>query len=274
MPRWPPHETAGREIVRAYWRGDWQAKHKEGHFEQFWQKALHDGVIADTAFHPKSVRLVDGWQRELTTASVSPLPKGEGAGFDVIFLPDPTIYDGSWANNGWLQELPKPLTKLAWGNAAILSPATAKQLGVALGSYAHGGEHGGYYMPVVELTLDGRSVRAPVWIMPGHADGTVTVWLGHGRTRAGRVGGSGRQRVGFDAYTLRTADHPWHAAGCEGRQDRPGRAGGLHAGPSLHGRPRARSRRHAGPVPAATGVHRGARRATSDGDQATTFRPA
>ncbi len=103
-----------------------------------------------------------------------------------MFQPDPTIYDGSWANNGWLQELPKPITKLTWGNAAIMSPATAKQLGIGLGSYAHGGEHGGYYMPVVELQLDGRTLRAPAWIMPGHADRSVTVYLGHGRQHAGQ----------------------------------------------------------------------------------------
>ena len=145
----------------------------------------------------------------------SPLATGEGTEQDleIVFQPDPTIYDGSWANNGWLQELPKPITKLAWGNAAVMSPATAAQLGVGLGSYAHGGEHGGYYMPVVELQLDGRNVRAPAWIMPGNADGVVAVYLGHGRRRAGRVGGMEQQTVGFNAYLLRTTDQPWIASG-------------------------------------------------------------
>ena len=96
-----------------------------------------------------------------------------------------------------------------------MSPATAEQLGVELGSYAHGGEHGGYYMPVVELQLDGRKVRAPAWIMPGHADGTVTVYLGHGREHAGQVGGTAEQTVGFNAYLLRTADRPWFASGLQ-----------------------------------------------------------
>ena len=126
-----------------------------------------------------------------------------------MFQPDPTIYDGSWANNGWLQELPKPITKLTWGNAAIMSPATAEQLGVGLGSYAHGGEHGGYYMPVVELQLDGRKVRAPAWIMPGHADRSVTVYLGHGRQHAGQIGG--------------TVEHTWASTPiCSARPSGPG----------------------------------------------------
>jgi Fe-S-cluster-containing dehydrogenase component len=113
--------------------------------------------------------------------------------------------------------LPKPLSKLTWGNAAIMSPATARQLGVKPGDYAHGGEHGGYYMKIVELTLDKRSMWLPAWIMPGHADGTISIYLGHGREHAGRVGGSARQKVGFNAYRLRTADHPWSAGGLTAR---------------------------------------------------------
>jgi molybdopterin-containing oxidoreductase family iron-sulfur binding subunit len=134
---------------------------------------------------------------------------------ELLFLPDPTIYDGSWANNGWLQELPKPLTKLAWGNAAIISPATAKRLKVEQGSYAHGGEHGGYWMPVLELQLGDGKLSLPAWIMPGQADNTVTVYLGHGREQAGQIGGSGGETIGFNAYRLRTADQPWFAPGVQ-----------------------------------------------------------
>jgi molybdopterin-containing oxidoreductase family iron-sulfur binding subunit len=220
-------ETPGRELVRAYWREQWEHRHAEGKFEQFWQQSLHDGVIPGTALPAKGVKMKEGWEKALATATgnasphPNPLPTnlrsvpGEGinAGLEIVFQADPTIYDGSWANNGWLQELPKPITKLTWGNAAILSPATARELGVGLGSYAHGGEHGGYYMPVVELQIDSRKVRAPVWIMPGHADHSVTVYLGHGRQHAGKVGGSPEHKVGFNAYLLRTADHPWFAAG-------------------------------------------------------------
>ncbi len=132
---------------------------------------------------------------------------------ELIFLDDPTLYDGRFANNGWLQELPKPITQLAWGNAAIMNPATAARLGLKMGSPAHGGEHGGYHMPLVELHLGGRSVRGPCWIMPGTADGTVVVYLGHGRQHAGSVGGSVDEQFGFNAYVLRTSEYPWSAAG-------------------------------------------------------------
>ena len=179
-------------------------------------------MIPGTALQPKSVRLKEGWQKALdnNVSGTLRVPPADGTRsvpdtLEIVFQPDPTIYDGSWANNGWLQELPKPITKLAWGNAAIMSPATARQLGIELGRYAHGGEHGGYFMPVVELQLDGRKLRAPAWIMPGHADRSVTVHLGHGRQRAGRIGGSVEKQVGFNAYLLRTADRPWFASGLE-----------------------------------------------------------
>ena len=221
-------ETSGHEIVRNYWRRQWAQQHREGHFEEYWQTALHDGVIADTAFKPKSVKLRDDWRTylrggrstststsfEKADAAASEKASATGEHVEIVFQPDPTIYDGSWANNGWLQELPKPLTKLAWGNAAIMSPITAERFfGIELGPYAHGGEHGGYYMPVVELEIDGREVRAPAWIMPGHAAHSVTVYLGNGRRQAGRIGGSAEQTVGFNAYLLRTADQPWFALG-------------------------------------------------------------
>jgi molybdopterin-containing oxidoreductase family iron-sulfur binding subunit len=128
---------------------------------------------------------------------------------ELAFDADPAIGDGSLANNGWLQELPKPITKLTWDNAALMSPATAANLGVKLGPYAHGGEHGGYQAPVIELRLRERKVRAPAWIVPGHADGSVTIHLGYGRRAAGRVGGNSDHSVGFDAFAFRSSSHPW-----------------------------------------------------------------
>jgi Fe-S-cluster-containing dehydrogenase component/anaerobic selenocysteine-containing dehydrogenase len=227
-------ETAGHEIVRAHWRRHWEDRHEQGGFEPFWRKVLHDGLVADTAAKPKTVKLTDRWRRSLGNAPrlqssgvsagggspqyLASSPADADAGresLEILFLPDPMIFDGSWANNGWLQEMPKPLTKLAWGNPAIISPVTAKRLGVELGSYAHGGEHGGYYMPVVELQLGDAKLRAPAWIMPGHADDTVTVYLGHGRKCAGGIGGTAEETIGFNAYLLRTADRPWFASGLD-----------------------------------------------------------
>jgi molybdopterin-containing oxidoreductase family iron-sulfur binding subunit len=110
----------------------------------------------------------------------------------LLFRPDPTIGNGEWANNGWLQELPKPLTQLTWDNPALISPALAKQYGL------HNGD-------VVELRSHGRSLALPVWITPGQATHSITVHLGYGRTRAGRIG-SGQ---GFNAYFLRTSKAAW-----------------------------------------------------------------
>jgi molybdopterin-containing oxidoreductase family iron-sulfur binding subunit len=82
-------------------------------------------------------------------------------------------------------------------------------------TFAHGGEHGGYEVPVVELRLGDCGVQAPVWIMPGHADDAVTVHLGYGRAKAGRIGGDERNLVGFNAFALRSSEQPWFAPGVE-----------------------------------------------------------
>src|SRR6202043_3825589 len=112
------------------------------------------------------------------TPSIRGEAKGPAGGkpaagkLEVIFRPDPTIYDGRFANNGWLQELPKPITKLTWDNAAFMSPATAHGFGADTGD-------------MVKLTYQGRSLNAPVFVQPGHVSGAVTLHLGYGRTRAG-----------------------------------------------------------------------------------------
>jgi molybdopterin-containing oxidoreductase family iron-sulfur binding subunit len=119
------------------------------------------------------------------------------------------LYDGRFANNGWLQEVPKPISKLTWDNAIFVSPATAQQLGLKQTFGIHGGEHGEAIVDVVELDYGGRQIRGPAWILPGHPDGSITVHFGHGRTRAGNVG----NRSGFNAFLLRSAEHPWFDSG-------------------------------------------------------------
>src|SRR5262249_50915124 len=97
----------------------------------------------------------------------------------------------------------------------LISPATAQELGVGMGKYAHGGEHGGYYPDVMRLEVGERSVQAPIWIMPGHANHAITVYLGYGREFAGRIGGSAASPVGFNAYRLRRSAAPWFAPGLQ-----------------------------------------------------------
>ena len=196
-------QTKGDEIVREYWRR--AADVEESEFDDWWQTALHDGVIADSAFAALDVSLRDDWQ-PATTANSSVARADQ---LELHIDADPTIHDGEFANNGWLQELPKPLTKLTWDNAVLISPTTAAALGVDQRQFAHGGEHGGYEVPLVDLQVGENSVRGPVWITPGHADGAVTIHLGYGRRAAGRIGGNRDQTLGFNAYELQISDQPW-----------------------------------------------------------------
>ena len=189
-------EQKAYDILKAYW----QSQLGEADFEKRWNRALHDGVVAATAFAPKAVKVQAG---EWTKA-----PKAAAAeGLEIAFRPDPSVFDGRFANLGWLQELPKPLSKITWDNAAFLSPATAAKLG-GISTVANAN---GHHTDVVELELGGRSVKASAWVLPGQPDDVVTVHLGYGRSRAGRVGTG----TGFSAYALRATDGLWSAAGLQ-----------------------------------------------------------
>ena len=219
------------DIVRNYWKGQKMA----GDFESAWRRAVHDGVVAGTNFQPKAVKLkapTNEWLARLPSPSDTrhPTPDTTRAetrnlkpasaqsatqnSLEISFRPDPTLFDGRFANNGWLQELPKPLTKLTWDNAALVSPKTAQRLGLSYQVGARGGEHGRVFTDVIELRYEGRTLQAPTWIVPGHADECVTLHLGYGRTRAGKVGNG----TGFNAYAIRTANAPNYGAGAEIRK--------------------------------------------------------
>jgi molybdopterin-containing oxidoreductase family iron-sulfur binding subunit len=173
----------GHDIVRAYWQQR-SGLADAGAFEKFWRKALHDGMVAGTA---AAVRTVTA--KPPDAGAVKPA----GKGLELVFRADPSIYDGRFANNGWLQELPKPVTKLTWDNAALVGPRTAEKLGVKNGD-------------LLAVKMDGRTLEVPAWIDPGHAQDAVTISLGYGRQRAGRVGTG----VGFNAYALRGSSAPWY----------------------------------------------------------------
>jgi len=180
-------------------------------FEAQWRRWLHDGVIPNTAFAPKAVTAVAGDRPGTVPGQVGDSPPSVPSGIEIAFRNDSSVLDGRFANNGWLQELPKPITKLTWDNAVLFSPATAAKIGV--GGYAAftGGEHGQIISDVVELRRGGRSVRGAAFVVAGHPDDCVTVHLGYGRTRAGHLGSG----AGFDANAIRTSDAPWSAGGVE-----------------------------------------------------------
>jgi len=156
--------------------------------ELAWRKALHDGWIANTAFTPKTL----GAAKAGTTT-----PSTAGSGIEISFKPDASVYDGRYANNGWLQELPRQVTSMSWDNAALMNMDLMGKLGIEENE-------------AIELTLNGRKIITPVLMSPGHPNDVVTVHLGLGRrAEAGRVGAG----VGFNAYALRTTDAPLAAAG-------------------------------------------------------------
>jgi len=182
-------DVTGYDLVRACW----QKQHSGADFEQFWRKSLHDGWIEGTTFTPKSVSVKSG--------AIVSKTHSDAKTIELNIRRDPTIYDGQFSNNGWLQELPKPMTKLTWDNAILIGPKMAQEQGIKTED-------------VVELELNGNKVKGPVWIQAGHPDNSVTITLGYGRTRAGRVGTA----QGFNAYALRTTAAPWLATGLQIRK--------------------------------------------------------
>src|SRR5690606_557161 len=135
--------------------------------EADWQSMLSNGVVPNSVAPALDVPLRSDWDE--------PLPARQRSGLSVVFAPDPSVWDGRYANNGWLQELPRPMTKIVWDNAATIAPATATALGLETGD-------------IVTLTAGGRSLRAPVRLTPGHAPDTIALPLGYGRRAGGRIG--------------------------------------------------------------------------------------
>jgi molybdopterin-containing oxidoreductase family iron-sulfur binding subunit len=187
-------DKSSYELVREYWKG----QRGEKDFETFWQTSLHDGIVPGTALPARETNPNVDWGQEGGLERVLSLSPP----IEVVFRPDPTIGDGRWANNGWLQEAPKPITKLTWDNTVQLSPVTAQKFGVENGD-------------IVRVVLRARGVEGPVWIVPGHANDSITLHLGYGRRRAGRIGSG----VGFNAYELQETSSnfvsSWIASGAE-----------------------------------------------------------
>ena len=182
-----PTDKAPYDILREFW----QTQSLGANFDTAWNRALHDGVLANTALAPRTVTLQN-------LASQPATPAAPADALEIVFAADPTLYDGRFANNGWLQELPKPITMLTWDNVAMVGPATAEKLGLATGN-------------IVAIDYKGGRLEAPVMVVPGVATNTVALTLGHGRRKAGRVGTG----VGFDAYALRSVAAPWFDSGVQ-----------------------------------------------------------
>jgi Fe-S-cluster-containing dehydrogenase component len=172
------------EIVRSYWQ-----KRHASDFDTFWTEAVRRGIVANTA--ASEVVVTAGVSIAATAAK-----KASPDEIEVVFRPDPTMFDGRWANNSWLQELPKPITSLTWDNAALMNAGTASRIGVSNSE-------------LIEIKAGGQSIHAAALITPGCADSSITLTLGYGRERCGRVG-TGR---GYNAYAIRNSFTPWILTG-------------------------------------------------------------
>ncbi|HVB59501.1 MAG TPA: TAT-variant-translocated molybdopterin oxidoreductase [Candidatus Acidoferrales bacterium] len=183
---------SGHDLVRNYWQGQRPEKGKD--FESFWDISLHDGLMTGTALPPITVSLHSDFIQQAPASAA----QGSTGNLEIVFRPDPSVGDGQFSNNSWLQELPKPVSRLTWDNAAMIGPATAQQMGLTTEDY-------------VTLRLAGREVQAGILVVPGHADNCITVHLGYGRTHGGHIGTG----PGFNAYLLRTSAAYWTADGLQ-----------------------------------------------------------
>ncbi len=186
-------------------------------FEDNWRKAVHDGVIPNTAAAVKSVTANSAF---LSQPETKPAASGN---LEIAILPDPCVYDGRFVNNGWLQELPNPLNKITWDNVALISPKTAADLKINTGNDARefaGGAQGtsfintkggNQFADLATLTYQGGKIEKPVpmWVAPGQPDGVITIFMGYGRTRAGKVGTG----LGYSTFDVRRSDAMDHGFG-------------------------------------------------------------
>jgi len=176
------------DIVRNYWTSQWPAATREAS----WKKALNDGILPS----PPAETLKASVDAKKIAAAWAAEPKTTVSGLEIAFVPSSSVWDGKYANNGWMQEAPDPMTKLVWGNAVLISPKTAKDKGITNGD-------------VVNLSKGGLTVKGAAWVQPGQADDSVTIAIGYGRSKCGHVG----KDVGFNANLIRTADGFWYSDG-------------------------------------------------------------
>jgi molybdopterin-containing oxidoreductase family iron-sulfur binding subunit len=174
-------------LLRDFWRERVQQE-KRGDFETFWHAALQAGVVSGTAASALSLKPTADVAAEVHAAA----PAGR-SGLQALFRPDDGNWDGRYANNPWLLEMPRPFTRLTWDNAALVAPSTAKRLGLKTDD-------------VVEISLQKTKLKAPVYVLPGQVPDCITLPLGWGRTVDGLGAG-----VGFNAYTARRSDAAWVA---------------------------------------------------------------
>jgi Fe-S-cluster-containing dehydrogenase component/anaerobic selenocysteine-containing dehydrogenase len=183
------------DIVRDHWQRRFGSAEGDPEFERAWKTALHDGILAGTQAAPQTPALRDDFA-SAAGEQLGQLAIGQAQEEPILqltFAADHSVWDGRFANNAWLQELPRPFTKLTWDNVALLAPRTAEQYRLKTGD-------------VAQIETSAGAIEIPVFVVPGHPRQTITLHLGYGRQRAGRVG-----NVGTNVFPLRTSDAMWSA---------------------------------------------------------------
>lgn len=184
-------KTSPYDITRETFRGI------AGNSDEDWKKFLHDGYLKDSAAKPVDAQFnAPAVSAALASAALAPASMPAKDKLEVVFHRDYRMDDGRFNNNGWMQELPDPITKMTWENVILMSVQTAQDLGLVVVDR----ENNRIKAPWAKIELDGRTVEGPVWTQPGQADNVVALALGYGRTKTGRVG----KNSGYDAYALRT----------------------------------------------------------------------
>jgi molybdopterin-containing oxidoreductase family iron-sulfur binding subunit len=180
-------DASGFEVIRSFWLSQF----KGANFDEFWRRSVHDGFAQGSEFQPRPVKV--------KTHDFPATQVNQSQGVEMVIRFDPSVYDGRFANNGWLQELPKPLTKLTWDNVIMVSPKMAKDLNFPADQNAG----------VAQIEYRGRKLEGPVWVQAGHPEDTITIFLGYGRTRAGETGNG----HGYNAYSMWYSDEPYYSRG-------------------------------------------------------------
>ena len=215
------------EVIKDYWSrahgagiGGWTLRDPQGEpfrsTDAFWRRSVHDGFISGTAvttaaepatgagIQPGTPDSPSSRPPELPNSRTPELPSSRppDSGLEIIFRPDPTIWDGRFSNNGWLQELPKPITRVTWDPTAWISPRLAEHHDLRDGD-------------LIDLRYRGATARLPVRVVAGHPAQSVTVFFGYGQKQAGRVARAVGTAEQFNVYPLRTSDAPWFGRGLE-----------------------------------------------------------
>ncbi|MDG5765968.1 TAT-variant-translocated molybdopterin oxidoreductase [Balneolales bacterium ANBcel1] len=183
-------DTASYDLIRETWVNLLPAP-----FESHWNRVLHDGLLEDSRFEAADVALSAGFATDVAEFTSRPYEIPADA-IELVMRPDPKLHDGRFANNGWLQELPDPMTKITWDNVALLSPNTAERIGIPPSR-----RFGNFDQPVIRISTENTGeIEIAAWVLPGHADDSITIYNGYGRQQIGRVA----DQVGVSANHLRT----------------------------------------------------------------------